>query len=270
MFACPILHPTLFALVQALRPVLLRIEGLHRQAEISVNLLDNGPDLLLRTDADLTARDRVTLAAFAEAHGVPRISAGRIGSIEHEPAAFLRRPMIEFTGHPTTSPPGAFLQASRAGEQAIVAAVLRLLPAKLKGAIVELYAGSGSLTHAIATRARVTAFEGDVASVAALRAAGNGRVTATVRDLARQPLALAELKGVAAVVLDPPYTGAAAQMPALAASGLPIVYVSCNPGALIRDSRMLLGAGYKLAGAEAVDQFLWSSQVETIAAFVKG
>ena len=58
-------------------------------------------------------------------------------------------------------------------------------------------------------------------------------------------------------------------MPALAASGVPIIYVSCNPGALTRDSRTLLGAGYRLITAEAVDQFLWSSQVETIALFRK-
>ena len=240
MHACPILHPTLFALVQALRPILLRLEGLHRQAEISVNLLDNGPDLLIRTDAPLTARDRTTLAAFAEAQSIPRISAGRIGSIEFEAAAMLRRPVIDFTGSITTTPPGAFLQASRPGERAIVAALLRLLPAKLKGPIIELYAGSGSLTHALATRSRVIAYEGDAPSVAALRGAANGRVTATLRDLARQPLAAPDLKGAAAIVLDPPYTGAIAQMPALAASGAPIVYVSCNPGALTRDSRILL------------------------------
>lgn len=269
MHACPILHPVLFALVQALRPVLLRLEGLRRQAEASVNLLDNGPDLLLRTDAPLTARDRTALAAFAEANGVPRISAGRIGQIGTEPAALLRRPMLSFAGHDTAVPPGAFLQASRDGEQAIVASILRLLPEKVKGPIIELYAGSGSLTHAISTRSRVIAYEGDAAAVAALRGAGNGRVTVSVRDLARQPLAAAEVKGAGAIVLDPPYNGAAAQMPALAASGIPIVYVSCNPGALLRDSRVLLAAGYRLAGAEAVDQFLWSSQVETVALFCR-
>ena len=198
---------------------------------------------------------------------MPRISAGRVGQIGYETAAMLERPVLEFTRHPTAIPPGAFLQASPEGERAIVDAVLRLLPERIKGPIVELYAGSGSLTHAIATRGRVIAFEGDAASVAALRGAGNARVTATMRDLARQPLAATDLRGVGAVVLDPPFSGAAPQMPALAASGLPIVYVSCNPGALTRDSRTLLAAGYRLHGAEAVDQFLWSSQVETIAAF---
>ncbi len=267
MHACPILHPTLFALVQALRPVLLRLEGLKSRGEASVNLVDNGPDLLLRTDADLTARDRAALAVFAQANAVPRISATRIGSIDTEPAAALSRPMLTFNGHPTAVPTGTFLQASREGEHAIVAAVLRMLPEKTKGPIIELYAGSGSLTHAISTRGRVIAYEGDAAAAAAVRGAGNGRVTVTVRDLARQPLVAADLKGAAAVVLDPPFNGAAPQMPALAASGVPIIYVSCNPGALTRDSRTLLVGGYKLIAAEAVDQFLWSSQVETIALF---
>lgn len=267
MHACPILHPTLFALVQALRPVLLRLEGLKRLGEASVNLVDNGPDLLLRTDAPLTSRDRTALAAFAQANGVPRISTTKIGSVDIEPAATLSRPSLAFSGHATAVPSGTFLQASREGERAIVAAVLRMLPEKIKGPVTELYAGSGSLTHAIATRARVVAYEGDSPAVAAVRGAVNGRVTITVRDLARQPLVAAELKGAAAIVLDPPYNGAIAQMPALAASGAPIIYVSCNPGALTRDSRILLAAGYRLIAAEAVDQFLWSSQVETIALY---
>ena len=267
MHACPILHPTLFALVQALRPVLLRLDGLKSRGEASVNLVDNGPDLLLRTDSDLTARDRTALAAFAQANGVPRISATRIGSIDTEPAAALSRPMLTFDGHPTAIPAGTFLQASREGELAIVAAVLRMLPEKVKGPIIELYAGSGSLTHAISTRGRVIAYEGDAAAAAAVRGASNGRVTINVRDLARQPLVASDLKGAGAIVLDPPFNGAAPQMPALAASGVPIIYVSCNPGALTRDSRFLLGGGYKLIAAEAVDQFLWSSQVETIALF---
>lgn len=269
MHACPILHPTLFALIQALRPVLLRLEGLKRSGEASVNLVDNGPDLLLRTDAPLTSRDRTALAAFAAAHGVPRISATKIGSIDIEPAATLSRPSLAFSGYATAVPSGTFLQASPDGERAIVAAVLRMLPDKIKGPVIELYAGSGSLTHAIATRARVVAYEGDAAAVAAVRGAVNGRVTITVRDLARQPLVAAELKNAGTIVLDPPFNGALAQMPALAASGMPIIYVSCNPGALTRDSRTLLAAGYRLITAEAVDQFLWSSQVETIALFRK-
>ncbi len=269
MKSCPILHPKLFALVQALRPVLLRLEGLRRGGEAFVNLLDSGPDLLLRTDGPLSARDRAALAQFAAAQSIPRIYWGRTGELDIEPAAVLGPAAHAFAGRMTEPPPGAFLQASREGEQAIVAAVLAALPQRLKGKIVELFAGCGSLTHALADRAPVLAYEGDPAAVAAIRGAHNPRVTATMRDLARQPLRDADLKSAAAIVLDPPFAGAAAQMPALAASGVPIVYVSCNPVALARDAKTLLAAGYVPMSAAAIDQFLWSTQVETVVGFAK-
>ncbi|MBV8915997.1 MAG: class I SAM-dependent RNA methyltransferase [Acetobacteraceae bacterium] len=266
MHACPILHPALFRVVQALRPVLLELAGLRREGSAVLNLLESGPDLLLRTDADLSAADRARLAGFARAQGMPRVSWAR-GNGPAEPAASLRPAIHTLGGWETELPPGAFLQASSEGEQAIVEAVLAALPAKPKLAIIELFAGAGSLTHALSARGRVTAYEGAQAAVTALRRAGNPKVTAVQRDLARQPLQAAELKGAGAVVLDPPYAGAAAQMPALAVSGAPVIYVSCNPAALARDSRPLLAAGYRLASLAGIDQFLWSSQVESVAAF---
>jgi len=273
MQACPVLHPKLFALVQALRPVLQRLTGLRREGSAVVNLLDSGPDLLLRTDAPLTAGDRVLLTALANAHGLPRISweanAGRGSTGLTEPACSLRPATTAFSGVATVVPPGAFLQASREGEAAIVAAVLAALPKglALKARIIELFAGVGSITHALAMRGRVQAYEGDAAAYDALRRAANPRVSAVRRDLARQPLQAAELKGAGAVVLDPPHGGALAQMPALAASGVPVVYVSCNPAALARDGRVLLQAGYQAVSAAAIDQFLWSARVESVVAF---
>jgi len=273
MHACPVLHPTLFALVQALRPVLQRLTGLRREGSAVVNLLDSGPDLLLRTDAPLTAGDRVLLTALANAHGLPRISwepgQTRGGTGMTEPACNLRPATTAFSGVVTAIPPGAFLQASREGESAIVAAVLAALPEGMmaKARILELFAGTGSITHALATRGRVQAYEGDTAAYGALRRAGNPRVLATQRDLARQPLQAAELKGAGAIVLDPPHGGALAQVPALAASGVPIVYVSCNPAALARDGRVLIQAGYQVASVAAIDQFLWSARVESVVAF---
>lgn len=273
MHACPVLHPALFALVQALRPVLQRLTGLRREGSAVVNLLDSGPDLLLRTDAPLTAGDRVLLTALASAHGLPRISwepgAQRGGAGLTEPACNLRPATTAFSGVATAVPPGAFLQASREGEAAIVAAVLAALPEAMpaKARIIELFAGVGSITHALATCGRVQAYEGDAAAYSALRRAANPRVVATQRDLARQPLQVAELKGAGVIVLDPPHGGALAQMPALAASGTPMVYVSCNPAALARDGRVLMQAGYAVASVAAVDQFLWSARVESVVAF---
>ncbi len=272
--ACPVAHPHLTALLGALRSWLPRLALLRREGSAVVNLLDTGPDLLLRTDADPTPADRIAAAAFAQANGIPRIHWAKGGDLP-EALAVIGPAHIALAGVPVTPPPGGFLQASPEGETAVRAAVLAGLPVRMKprDAIVELYAGCGSLTFGLAERARVMAYEGDAASVAALRDAANraglpGRVAATQRDLARQPLSAKELAGAAAVVLDPPYAGAPAQMRPLAeAKPARIIYVSCNPAALARDARVLREAGYGLDAVTPVDQFLWSSRIESVCVF---
>ncbi len=272
--ACPILVPTLFSLLAALRPVLLRLTGLRREGSAVVNLLDSGPDLLLRTDGVLSAGDRTLLTTLAGVHGMPRIAWAQglqRGSLGAPEAACLLRPATTMLGGVETRvPPAAFLQASAEGEAAIVAAVLAALPPmKAKSRVMELFAGVGSLTHAIARLARVQAYEGDPDATTALRSARNPRVDVHQRDLARQPLTTKELAGAGAIVLDPPHGGALLQMPAIAASGIPVVYVSCNPAALLRDGRLLIAAGYRVHSVAAIDQFLWSARVESVVGFRK-
>jgi 23S rRNA (uracil1939-C5)-methyltransferase len=266
---CEVLDPRLVALLAPLREMAHRLPALRREGSAVLNLLDTGPDLLLRTDGPLEAPGRALLAGFAAAHGLPRIAWAQ-GNGPAETAAQLGPVGIRFGAAVVAPPPGAFLQASPAGEAAIVAAVLAGLPERLpaRALLADLFAGNGTLTFPLAARARVTAFEGVPESVAALAAAAGkagARVTAVRRDLDRQPLLAKELQGFAAVVLDPPYAGAAAQIPLLARAGVPrIIYVSCNPVALARDLQPLAQAGYRLLAATPVDQFLWSPHLESV------
>ncbi len=267
---CPVLHPALVALLDPLRILLRGLDAMRSRCDVIANLYDDGADLLLRLDAAPNAHDRMKLAAFAELHRVARIACAT-GTGAPEVAAQLRTPTIRFAGVSVAPAPGAFLQASATGEAAIVGAVLASLPRRLRprARIVELFAGNGTLTFPLATRARVQAFEGDAAAAASLRrAAGGTRVEAAHRDLAQQPLQPADFAGAAAVVLDPAFAGAAAQMPPLAAARVPcVIYVSCNPAALARDSAVLRRAGYHLAAATPIDAFLWSAHVEAVCAF---
>ncbi|MFC7474729.1 class I SAM-dependent RNA methyltransferase [Dankookia sp. GCM10030260] len=271
---CAVLDPRIVALFEPLRVLFKRLAALKRDGSAVVNLLDTGPDLLLRTDGALDAPARGLLAAFAAAHGIPRIAWAQ-GTKLPETAAQLGRVGIALGGTAVAPPAGAFLQASPAGEAAIVAAVLAGLPAKLppRAAIADLFAGLGTLSFPLATRARVVAFEGMAESVTALAAgAGNAgaRVQAVRRDLDRQPLIAKELQSYAAVVLDPPLNGAAAQMPLLARSVVPrVIYVSCNPAALARDAQVLAQAGFKVLAATPVDQFLWSPHLESVVVFTR-
>jgi 23S rRNA (uracil1939-C5)-methyltransferase len=214
------------------------------------------------------------LAAFAAEHAIPRI-AWALKDGPAEVAAQVAPATIALSGVPVAPAPGAFLQASPEGEAAIVAAVLAALPGKLagRGRIADLHAGLGTLSIPLAARGRVTALEADAAAVAALSSAA-GRagipVTATRRDLARQPLTVAELAPFAAVVLDPPHGGAPEQAALLARSAVPVVvYVSCNPAALSRDARPFAAAGWTVAAATPVDQFVHSAQTEAVVAFAR-
>jgi 23S rRNA (uracil1939-C5)-methyltransferase len=89
-----------------------------------------------------------------------------------------------------------------------------------------------------------------------------------VRDLFRTPLGFKELEGFDAVVLDPPAQGAKAQVEQIARSRVPcVIYVSCDPGTLARDARILLDAGNSLESITPIDQFLYSAHLEAVAVF---
>lgn len=83
--------------------------------------------------------------------------------------------------------------------------------------------------------------------------------------VAQSPLRPKELAAYDAVVFDPPRARASAQAKELAVSSVPmIVAVSCNPGTLARDLRILVDGGYRIARVVPVDQFLFSPHIEVV------
>jgi 23S rRNA (uracil1939-C5)-methyltransferase len=81
-------------------------------------------------------------------------------------------------------------------------------------------------------------------------------------------MAPVELDAFAAVVFDPPASGAKAQVDQMALSKVPkIAAVSCNPATLARDARVLIDGGYRLTRVRPVDQFLFSAEIEVVATF---
>ena len=70
-------EPSLVTLIEALRQVLPAISGLQRTGSALANVLDSGIDLLLRTDAVLSAADRSTLTKLAQQIGACRVAWAR-------------------------------------------------------------------------------------------------------------------------------------------------------------------------------------------------
>ena len=67
-------------------------------------------------------------------------------------------------------------------------------------------------------------------------------------------------------VLDPPRAGCAEPLLSAVVQAAPdrIVYVSCDPGTLARDIKYLTANGYEFIEATPVDQFPWTTHVETV------
>ncbi len=166
-------------------------------------------------------------------------------------------------------PPGSFLQATAAGEEALA----RLVASHVGNAktIADLFCGVGPFALRLAERARIVAFDADADAIAALKQAANMTpglkpIEAETRDLFRRPLVAPELKRVDAVVFDPPRQGAEAQARELAKSAVAVVVaVSCNPATFARDVRILIDGGYRLTAVTPVDQFRHSAHVEIVA-----
>ena len=263
---CRVLDPAIPAGFDALRRV--AAEGGSRKGEMkmTVAVTEGGLDVDVTGGKPLDGPARLRLAAVAGETGLARLAwEGETISAPHTPA-------LVFGPARVVPPPGAFLQATREGEAALLAAAREAVGDA--GRIADLFAGLGTFALPLAEAAEVTAWEGEAAMVGSLLAGWRGtggrlkRVEAFSRDLFRKALTAGELKGFDAAVIDPPRAGAAAQSEALAASAVPrIAAISCNPETFARDARILVDGGYVLDWVRPVDQFRGAAHVELAAAF---
>lgn len=264
---CQLVTPDLLAAMPVLQQITILAASRKAEVDLTVTQTAHGPDILIGTEKPLTPELRVTLAALANQHGLSRLV------WNDEPVVTINPPDQDFGGTKIAPPPGAFLQATKAGEAALVAAVDEITQGAAR--IVDLFAGCGTFTLPLAKRAEVHAVESESAMLEALDRGwrvGHGlrRVTTQTRDLFRRPLEPDELAPFAAAVIDPPRAGAEAQIDALARSAVKTVaMVSCNPVTFARDARVLVDAGFALSWVQVVDQFRWSAHVEVVAAFTR-
>ena len=272
LFECPVLTPQLFADIAPLRRLLARQgQGKVRvAADIELTLVDQGVDLAVKGLEIEGLAATEGLLDFARDQGLARLVLdqgwGPEAMWEPEPVT------VTVSGVPVSFPSGAFLQATRDGEDALVAAAQEWLDGS--SAVADLFSGLGTFAFALAGPVtKVLAVEAARdASLACKAAAARAGVPvhALHRDLFRNPLQPDELARFDAVLLDPPRAGAREQVARLAeASVARVVYISCNPSSWARDAATLVGAGYRLAELRPVGQFRWSTHVELASLFVR-
>lgn len=239
----------------------LAVEGASRKGELSVLVTQtlSGLDVTVKGGKDMGPQE---LADLAQGHDLARLAWG-------DEVLTRRPPSQKFGRTEVTPPPGAFLQATKHGEEALLAGVLSAMEGC--ASVADLFCGVGTFALPLAETAKVHAVEADRAMTLALDRAwrhGQGlrHVTTEARDLFRNPLLPDELDRLDGVVIDPPRAGAEAQVAQIASARVPrVAHVSCNPVTFARDCAALVQAGYRLGPVQVVDQFRWSTHVELVA-----
>ncbi|EPL8006189.1 23S rRNA (uracil(1939)-C(5))-methyltransferase RlmD [Klebsiella aerogenes] len=268
---CPVLVPQLEALLPAVRECLTSLQSQRHLGHVELVQADNGPLMVLRHTAALTAADKEKLERFSQTHGLSLYLAPQSEILEH-----IRgdEPWYTSDGLRLVFSPRDFIQVNDGVNQKMVSTALAWLDIQPQDRVLDLFCGMGNFTLPLAkAAASVVGVEGVPALVAKGRenAALNGLQNVTFfhenleEDVTRQAWAK---HGFDKILLDPARAGAPGVMAhIIKLAPRRVVYVSCNPATLARDSEALLQAGYRIQRLAMLDMFPHTGHLESIVLF---
>jgi 23S rRNA (uracil1939-C5)-methyltransferase len=281
MHRCEVLAPPLDGLPGPLSELIGSLKIRNRVPQIEVAVADNAVELVFRVLAEPDADDSAALARFGAQHGLRiALQPGGPDSVRplypEPPSVPLYYVLPDFDVRLEFEATD-FVQVNGAVNRSLVSAAVGLLQPGPSERVLDLYCGIGNFSLPLARHAgHVLGIEGEARMVA--RATRN----AVVNGLENCGFRTADLDALDGreswlreqwhkVLLDPARSGAAGFLPYLRALGASrVVYVSCHPGTLARDARMLVREqGYRLEAAGPVDMFPHTAHGEAIAVFSK-
>ncbi|MFN4447800.1 23S rRNA (uracil(1939)-C(5))-methyltransferase RlmD [Klebsiella michiganensis] len=268
---CPVLVPTLGALLPAVRECLSELKSVRQLGHVELVQADNGPLMVLCHTAALPAADKEKLERFSQSHGLSLYLAPQSEILEHIRG---EAPWYTSDGLRLVFSPRDFIQVNDGVNQLMVRTALEWLDIQPQDRVLDLFCGMGNFTLPLAKRAaQVVGVEGVPALVAKGQenAALNGLHNVTFfhenleEDVTRQAWAK---HGFDKVLLDPARAGAAGVMlHIIKLAPRRVVYVSCNPATLARDSDVLLQAGYTIQRLAMLDMFPHTGHLESMVLF---
>ncbi|EKY5002722.1 23S rRNA (uracil(1939)-C(5))-methyltransferase RlmD [Citrobacter amalonaticus] len=268
---CPILVPQLEALLPDLRACLGSLQGIRHLGHVELVQADSGTLMILRHTTPLSRADNEKLERFSHSKGLSLYLAPQSEILE---TVSGQTPWYESNGLRLNFSPRDFIQVNAGVNQKMVASALQWLDVQPGDRVLDLFCGMGNFTLPLATRAAsVVGVEGVPALVEKGRenAQQNGLHNVTFfhenleEDVTRQPWAK---NGFDKILLDPARAGAAGVMQhIIKLQPGRIVYVSCNPATLARDSEALLRAGYQIQRLAMLDMFPHTGHLESMVLF---
>ena len=293
--SCSILAERVSDLLMPLRELVTGLSIRERLPQIEVAVGDQAVVLVLRVLDEPSQNDCAAILAFGRKHDVsmwlqprgPETITPLDGDTE-----VLSLALPEF-GITIPFAPTDFTQINHQLNTILVKRVIELLEPEPDDVVVDFFCGLGNFTLPLATRvAQVIGLEGSDRLVAR---AGQA---ATLNGLSQRAV-FAErnlfewttedwdtlvntygdknhetnqgIKRIDRVLIDPPRAGALAVVQALATTQSPpkrLVYVSCNPETLARDTAILVNeGGWRLQAAGIVNMFPHTAHMESITVF---
>lgn len=237
----------------------------HEVQPVDRCLLLTDPAQALRDQAgdDWAGADEVTVMAGDHA-GLVTVSRDGQTTLAQPPAAVT----IRVGDVDLQVSAGTFFQAGPAAAELLQRTVTAAAAVTAGDRVLDLYSGVGLLSVALADGgARVVAVEGNPAATADAAVNVDGFDVEVVTGDVAVVLRRIDPSDADVVVLDPPRTGARAEVCRRIAGLAPrrIVYVACDPAALARDVRTLAEHGYDLTAVEVLDLFGHTAHVEAVA-----
>lgn len=276
---CLVLAKPLSDLIVPFAKLLNQLSAKASLGHLELIAADNGHFAVLRITKALNDKDLAKLSAFAEQHQIHICLQDNEGQFQGV-GAKLVLPVYQLLDDKAESDavslsftPGNFVQVNGQINKAMVAQAMDWLAPAPDERILDLFCGMGNFSLPLAKMgADVIGVEGvaEMVTQARVNAKANNldKLTFYHGDLSAD-LSLEPWMGkIDKLLLDPARAGAFESLQWLKKmKPRKVVYVSCNPASLARDSAVLLERGYRLQQLGLIDMFPQTHHIEAMALF---
>ena len=276
---CKTLDLGISGMLPGLHDVISDLSHNNRIPQVEVAAGDNGIDMVFRHLEEASEKDKAVLSDYALKNNINLYlqpkgleSIYPLSPASPDPLHYNLEEYdlkLEFSATD-------FIQVNAEMNQRMVSNALEFLELTQTDKVLDLFCGLGNFTLPIArSGCNVVGIEGETRLVekgyANAKLNGIGNVEFLKMDLFQDALSPQILKGdFNKVLLDPPRSGAWNMVARVIPSLRPeiVVYVSCNPATLARDSDQMVNSnGYTLTAAGAINMFPHTAHIESIAVF---
>ncbi len=281
MNECHVLPPHISALIVPLQDLLAKLSIKDRMPQVEVAVGEHVSVLVFRILDPITPEDEPLIREFADTYGV-QVWLQSKGPETAKPFHPMVAPELSYSlpEYDLVYPfkPIEFTQVNPQINRVLIRRAMRLLDPQPGERIADFFCGLGNFTLPIARMgATVLGMEGSAALVQRAKEGAERNGLAHAVEFREADLFEKTADSLAALghfdkwLIDPPRDGAMELIKAIEEKTAPqrIVYVSCNPATLARDSGLLVHKGYRVAAAGVVNMFPHTAHVESIALFEK-